>query len=164
MDMLGAKVEEELMELVLNLPEHIYSKLPKMQVHYFNNSPTAGRAIGTYRIELNRDLLGQHPGEMINETLPHELAHCIVHAIHDHRCKPHGAEWQDIMQLLGREPTRCHRMEQPNLKRKKQKRHAYECGCTIHMVTTAKHHKMIMKGQERSCNRCKGTLTYKDPQ
>lgn len=163
MDHLEAQVEEELMELVLNLPEHIYKKLPKIEVHYFSNSPTAGKSRGR-RIYLNRDLLRSHTAEQIYDTLPHELAHCIVRYTHYHRCKPHGAEWQDVMQLLGREPTVCHRMEQPNLKRKKQKRHAYECGCTIHRVTTAKHHKMVIKGQVRRCNRCKGTLTYKDPQ
>ena len=164
MDMLEAKVEEELMELVLNLPEHIYSKLPKMQVHYFNKSPTAGRAQGTCRIYLNRDLLHTHPAEQLYDTLPHELAHCIVHAIHDHRCKPHGAEWQDIMQLLGREPTRCHRMEQPDLVRKKQNRHTYVCACNEHHLSTTLHHQIIIKGRNRKCSRCKTPLTYKDSQ
>ena len=155
-------MESEISRCRKVLADHGYD-LPDIQIFYYKNSRVAGEAQGDRRIHINSDLLASHTEEMVKETVPHELAHCMVVQCSP-GAKPHGPEWQKFMRILGCEPTRCHDMKQPHLPRKRQKRHAYECACRIHMLTTAKHHAIIIKGRQRHCLKCKVTLTYKDPQ
>jgi SprT protein len=159
---LDSQVESEISRCRKVLVEYGYD-LPDIQTFYYKNSRVAGESQGINRIHINSDLLNSHTEEMVKDTVPHELAHCLVHQ-YSPGAKPHGPEWQRFMRLLGCEPVRCHEMEQPHLPRKRQKRHAYECACRIHMLTTAKHHNIILKGHGRHCTRCKTILTYKDPQ
>lgn len=61
-----------------------------------------------YRI--NEDLLRRYPVEMIQQTLPHEVAHAVVRHRNGDQAKQHGAEWQAVMREFGKVPERCHRM------------------------------------------------------
>ena len=94
-DQLEAQVQVIISEVVMNAPEHIKFP-PSWDTVFFSNSPTAGRAIGTCLIQLNRDLAKKYP-ENLRDTVIHEMAHCLVHLNYDHRCKPHGQEWQNMM-------------------------------------------------------------------
>jgi len=153
-----AKVEAIIAEVEMNAPQHTMFPCA-FRLRLFRNSPTAGRAIGTCSLEINADLAEQHP-ENLRDTVIHEIAHCLVHLNYDHKCKPHGSEWQDMMYRLGIEPERCHRMEQPNLVRKRHHRIAYHCSCHEHHLTTGKHNKIQIYGQIRTCNRCGDQLIY----
>lgn len=152
--------EVTLDECISRLPEKIRGEVMRPVISYFNNSPTAGRARGKRHLELNEDLLRQDTAEMLEQTLPHELAHLLVHQTCDYPTKPHGKEWRHFMALLGCAPDVCHRMEQPNLKRKRQSRHVYQCDCRSHDLTTTRHNKHIVDGQTFICRSCKGELIY----
>lgn len=154
--------ENILDECIGRLPKNYRDQLQRPVISYFRNSPTAGRARGKRHLELNQDLLEQDQDETLMETLPHELAHLLVHQTCDYPTKPHGREWQYFMELLGCDTTVCHRMEQPDLVRKKQHRHAYECSCMIHKVSSTKHNQMLFKGRGRKCTRCGSELVFKE--
>jgi len=151
-------VEVVIAEVLTNAPEHI--KFPcNFDLRLFRNSPTAGRAIGTNRLEINADLAEKYP-DGLRDTVIHEMAHCLVHLNYDRRCKPHGQEWQNMMYKLGVEPQRCHRMEQPDLVRKRHSTHHYRCGCGDHHLKTGRHNKHIVYGVTFTCRKCGTDLEY----
>ncbi len=74
----------------------------------------AGIACGTMRVNLNMILLEDNVTEMLNETIPHEIAHLVQYNKFDHKggnTQCHGAEWQEIMRKLGKKPTKTHTMD-----------------------------------------------------
>lgn len=64
-----------------------------------------GRARSSnWTVELNMPLLRGYPTKMLNDVIPHELAHLVQMEKFDTRGKktqPHGAEWQLIMRTVG---------------------------------------------------------------
>ena len=160
---LQAKCEFIVAEAVGNLPEGI--KWPQdlgFTYVFFRNSRMAGRARGTRRIEINADLAELYP-EQLRDTVLHELAHLLVHMNYGHRqprCKPHGPEWQDMMEILGVEPEVCHRMHQPDLKVRRHNTFPYQCGCRTHLIKTGRHNKIQMYGKSYRCRSCGDTLEY----
>ena len=159
------QAEQRLYEFIKDLPERVKFQVNlDIAITYFRRSRTGGRALGASQIELNEDLLEREPTEMLEQTLPHELAHCLTAATSP-GAKPHGPEWQYFMGVLGVEATRCHDMDVSDVPIKYHRRpHLYECGCMIHRVTTTKHNKMLFKGRTRRCTRCGNDLIFKESQ
>ena len=106
-------------------------------------------------ISLNKELLEKYPHEILDQTLPHEIAHCIQRQIYGYSVKPHGKEWQFIMRLFGKKPDRCHSMQTTKVRH--VKRYAYRCGCSVHMITSIKRNR-IENGSSYFCVRCRGRL------
>lgn len=76
---------------------------------------TAGRA--TYKenlIQINWHFLLHNEEYVINQTLPHEIAHLVSWQLWGREGAGHGAKWIEVMVKLGLEPSRCHSM---NLKK-----------------------------------------------
>lgn len=146
------QTESIINEAAGNLPEGI-----KVPAHFviteYRGSPVAGKAKGTNKIYINADLAEQYP-DQLRDTVLHELAHCLVHLNEPSRCKPHGVEWQDMMYLLGVQPETCHRMEQPDLVRKRHSDHHYRCGCQDHYLKAGRHNKHICFGVIYTCRGC----------
>lgn len=62
-------------------------------------------------IKFNRTLLLENPEEFIKQVVPHELAHLIVYQVFG-RVKPHGKEWQSVMEDLFQLPAEtCHQFD-----------------------------------------------------
>jgi SprT protein len=107
-------------------------------------------------IKLNGYLLETETDEMLNDTLPHEIAHIIARKAYGKVSRSHGWEWQTIMGILGVKPTRCHTMKtQPA--RIIERPHAYECSCKIHNLTNRLHNKILV-GSRRVCMKCKSLI------
>lgn len=95
----------------------------KLQTKYqVTNKPTLefkkiGKSAGYFIprdnvIVLNPDFYTNHADDMINNTLPHELAHAYAH-YHFRiklgmRIKVHGPSWASVMNFLGLPAERCH--------------------------------------------------------
>ena len=152
-----AKVESILNEAYMNMPEGV--KIPTIKLKLYRNSNCAGRAKGIHGMEINADLAEQHP-EQLRDTVLHELAHLMVHLNHDHRCKPHGREWQDMMYLLGVSPEVCHRMHQPDVPVIPHNTHHYRCACRDHYLKSGRHNKHICYGVQYRCRECGTDLEY----
>jgi SprT protein len=122
---------------------------------------TAGLAWPT-KIKLNTELLHnpEHYEEMLLQTLPHEIAHCIVFQRYGHRAQAHGYEWKQVMRLFGIPAHRTHNM--PAKKARVHPRpHHYQCGCALTYKLTNRMHTSILKGRRRYCTYCGEWLTYK---
>lgn len=62
----------------------------------------AGQAVrkwGTYRVRLNPLFCQQHPEDMMNDTIPHEVAHIVCFALKI--CDGHGKNWKGVAKKLG---------------------------------------------------------------
>ncbi|KKN67738.1 hypothetical protein LCGC14_0458860 [marine sediment metagenome] len=118
-------------------------------------------------IRLNPHILKEYEDDYINTTVAHEFAHLAVYHILGHRAKPHGREWKWMMRFLEAPPNRCSDynmqaiVENTSMKvrRKTARPYLYKCGCTEHRLTSNIHIKML-KGQRRSCLKCRQRITY----
>jgi len=121
-----------------------------------------GRAAGMFCwrgaeqfLRFNMDIAYNNAEHFLAQTVPHEVAHAVV------RCnwpsaKGHGAEWKEIMAVLGVPATRCHSYAcEPS---RKVQRHSYKCACKAWELTTNRHHKVLFKGQVYTCRNCHTAL------
>lgn len=118
---------------------------------------SAGRAhFKQNLIELNKELLGRHP-EHLEQTVVHEFAHLIAHAVFGHRLGGgHGYGWKRTMTILGFPADRCHDLEVSADKRRPHKIRAYvKCNCEngLHAIKTKLYNKIQVGGKYR-CKRC----------
>lgn len=113
---------------------------------------TAGMAYSSlWKIRYNLGLARDNYQDFIEETVPHEVAHLVADHYFEKRCK-HGKEWKQIMQLFGKEPTRCHNYDVEKHRVRRHKKYMYKCKCGDCQIGT-KHHNIIMKS--RGCVFCK---------
>ena len=52
--------------------------------------------------------LAVQEGPRFRETIAHEYAHAVTFARYGGSVRPHGREWQNLMQILGFAGDRCH--------------------------------------------------------
>lgn len=119
----------------------------------------AGRAISqkskerfTGHIQLNAELLLRETQEILQDTVPHEVAHLLAHYYFG-RVKAHGHEWQRVMRSLGRLPKRTHSM-QTTPARVVKAEYVYECRCRRRNLTAIRHKRVY------SCEVCGETLRF----
>jgi len=136
----------------------------------------AGMATGGREINLNMGFVAKYAQDMIEQTVPHEVAHCWLtaqrHPSHvrqpqiSYFCRtrrsPHGPEFMRVLGELGGRMERTHNYDVTDVQTKKQNRWEWKCkGCgKIFNVTTTLHNKML-RGQARfhpQCGRISGQL------
>lgn len=125
-----------------------------------------GRAAGMYRV-YNRDrvirynpyLFAKYFDDNIATTVPHEVAHYVVDLLYGiARVRPHGSEWQQVMLALGAEPSVTGRYDLAGIPIRRQQRHSYQCTCTRHDISTARHNKILRGKAHYYCRNCKSKL------
>lgn len=124
---------------------------------------TAGTAFCSVRkplvINLNVPLMLTNDN-FIEDTVPHEVAHLLAHH-YKRSCSPHGATWQMMMRLLGREPERLHNYATAPARYEAKVTYACDCG-PVHKVGT-KLHNEIQSGKGRICRNCRAQLVRHKP-
>ena len=87
-------------------------ELPHITVKFDLRGRSAGQAIrrgGEFSVRFNRDMmLNESWDHIINETVPHELAH-IVCFVNPNLGRNHDAGWNRVCRLLGGSGERCHK-------------------------------------------------------
>lgn len=106
----------------------------------------AGRKHGRWFIRLNRDLMATNPSQMMDEVIPHEVAHLVVMYLQSiGMCRrterPHGALWKTVCKRLGGNGERCHSMEVQRVR--KTKVYAYNIDGTILWVSATRHNRIM---------------------
>lgn len=155
--MVEAKVAKAMHLLQAFLPEH---SLRRPTVTYDLRGHHAGYARSSNNnIRLNLDLLLNETtrDEILNETIPHEVAHIVQRQIWPNS-KSHGKEWKRLMWYLGLEPTRCHTMQtKAARKRTPQARYAYYCSCPnrTHFISQTRHNRIQRGTQTYKCKYCR---------
>jgi SprT protein len=74
----------------------------------------AGTANHKMMIEINMVLFRDNIDHILNETIPHEIAHLIHYDKFDREgalAHGHGAEWREVMRLLGKVPNKFHNLD-----------------------------------------------------
>lgn len=125
---------------------------------------TAGmfKTIGTRRmIRYNPWIFAKYFEENLRDTVPHEVAHFIVHEVYPRRgVKPHGPEWQDLMARFNANPGVTFDFDLAGVPQRQQAKHRYHCGCQLHEVSTTRHNR-AQRGRVRyQCVTCAGSLVY----
>ena len=127
-----------------------------------------GAAAGMFRIQGRRReirynpwIFAKHYAENLASTVPHEVAHYIVHELYGlRRVKPHGAEWRALMAAFGADDAVTFDLDLEGVPRQRQRTHAYRCGCRLHQISTTRHNR-VQSGRGRyQCRFCNGQLRY----
>jgi SprT protein len=108
---------------------------------------------GTCMIRYNLALLDRHGEAFLRDTVPHETAHYVAYRLHGRGIRPHGAEWRNIMQLFGADPSRCHDYDVAGLSARRLRTYTYHCNCGPHQLSSIRHNRII-RGQRYLCRRC----------
>jgi len=125
-----------------------------------------GRAAGMYKvinsermIRYNPYLFAKYFEDNVATTVPHEVAHYVVDMLYGaSSVKPHGLEWQRVMRSFGTEPRATASYDLSGIPVRRQKRHAYQCACTLHSISTARHNRILGGKARYYCRNCNTAL------
>ena len=93
------------------------------EIRFDINGMCAGEAwLGEWILRFNPEFLETEYKDMIEDTVPHEVAHLLAAEIHGKYVKAHGFEWGGICYMLGiRKVTRCHKYDTTAIRERKRK-------------------------------------------
>ena len=151
------------------------------KVTYDLRGRTAGQAWhGKNLVRLNAVLLNDNQDEMVNDTVPHEVAHLIDFTVNPRdggrtlqftqggprmtraSRAPHGPSWQAIMRLFGRAPTRTHQMD--TTRARTTATYVYVCPtCLAEIHCGPRHHGRLQRGasfRRKACRHSFGRVDY----
>ncbi|KKM61213.1 hypothetical protein LCGC14_1534020 [marine sediment metagenome] len=173
--MVDQKLQERVAEKIrecLDIAEQRFDRsFQTPEISYKLRGLVAGQANSRlWRIRINSILLQENTDDMLNSTVPHEVAHLIADKVYGH-IRSHGAEWKSVMRLLGISPNRCHRYDTTNSRVKVNVKHkfCYKCNCRdMIIVGPVRHRKMqsrfsMNKNSGYRCCSCKGYLVFVKP-
>lgn len=110
-------------------------------------------------IRFNPVLLQENGQEFIQQVVPHELAHVLVHQLFG-RIAPHGKEWKMVMeQVFGVPAETYHCFDTASVA---GKQFPYECGCQTHWLSVRRHNAIVRDQRHYVCKLCKQLLTFKE--
>jgi len=125
---------------------------------------TAGmfRAHGRKReIRYNPWIFSKYFRENLEGTVPHEVAHYIVHELYGlGKVKPHGEQWLALMRYFGANPEVTFKLDLEGIPQRRQRTHAYRCRCREHEVSSTRHNRVLRGKGQYLCRYCKGELFY----
>jgi SprT protein len=127
-----------------------------------------GRAAGMFKSIGKRRLIRYNPWifakyyeENLRDTVPHEVAHYIVHELYPRRAtKPHGSAWKKLMAKFGADAGVTFDLNLDGVPQRNQQTHRYCCGCQLHEVSTTRHNRVQRRRMRYQCCSCGGLLVY----
>ncbi|CAA0101439.1 Protein SprT [Halioglobus japonicus] len=127
-----------------------------------------GRSAGMFKVIGKRRLIRYNPWifakyyeENLRDTVPHEVAHYIVHEVYPRRStKPHGQAWKNLMAEFGADPDVTFDRDLDGVPQRSQRTHRYYCGCQLHEVSTTRHNRVQRRRMRYHCCSCDGLLVY----
>jgi SprT protein len=127
-----------------------------------------GSSAGMFRVQrrhcqirYNPWLFAKYFDDNLASTVPHEVAHYIVHTLYSPiRKLPHGAEWKAVMTAFDTEPAVTGNYDLSGIPQRRQRRFNYRCDCRQHQLSTRRHNKIINGNSSYLCRYCRGQLNY----
>jgi len=143
------------------------TRLPYLPVTFDLRGKCAGmyKAVGDHRlIRYNPWIFAKYFKESFSNTVPHEVAHYVVHTIWGSKgVKPHGQEWRDTMLALGVSPRVTNNYDLTDVPQRNYRRYRYRCDCKTHELTIIRHQKIVHQGARYYCKSCHGILKRDQP-
>lgn len=141
------------------------------EVRYDLIGRSAGQAVydqfgkSPYVIRVNPVLLNENESYIVNQTVPHEMAHVVVYQFYLARgiqVKGHGNEWKRVMRYFGLEPDRCHSLDTTTIRAiRGGVEYHFNCGCVGKVYKLSKHkYNKYVSGISYRCPRCKVQLKF----
>jgi len=162
------RIEDKILETLLLLQARYTKANLEIPTWRWNKmGRIAGKAHYTGNlIELNPDYIANHLDQLINQTLPHEIAHLAAVKIYGLQLgRGHGRFWKSVMYSLspmGVQVKRCHDYSLDGVSKVRPRPYEYVCRCKDKTFNlTANIHNKIQRGSIRHCVRCKATITLK---
>jgi len=140
--------------------------LPEALIDFSLRGRCAGQARvdrnGHTSLRINQQLLAENLDDFLKSTIPHEVAHLVVNwkaRKKRQRPRPHGPEWQVVMQnCFGLEPVRCHAYVTTPA-RVVPRDYRYACSCREHQLTSIMHNR-ISRSYQALCRACRTPLKF----
>ncbi|MGL5726230.1 MAG: SprT-like domain-containing protein [Plesiomonas sp.] len=171
---LQQQVLQRLQNCIALAEQQLHYAIPTPALNYRQRGMTAGSAhLQQWEIRLNPVLLAENGQSFIDEVIPHEVAHLLVH-LHfiqrnvgqertptNTRCRtrvsPHGQEWRWMMQtILGQPAKRTHSFNVSSLR---GATFPYQCSCQQHALTVRRHNRILRQQTQYRCVHCGEILT-----
>lgn len=127
-----------------------------------------GRTAGMFKlvgrrgwIRYNPWIFGKYFEENLCDTVPHEVAHFVVHELYGSRgIKPHGRQWRGVMEHFGADQGVTFNLDLEGVPQRQQRTHPYRCGCRVHDVSSTRHNRVLRGQGSYYCRLCGGGLAY----
>lgn len=100
------------------------------------------KGLTEYRLRFNREAIEKHWDEMVNKTIPHEVAHLIAWMCPQLRASGHNKVWKRICVELGGTGRRCHNYDLTPAR--KTKKYLYNVNGAEYKVGSRVHNKIQM--------------------
>lgn len=107
-------------------------------------------------IRFNPILLKDNQAHFLKHVTGHEIAHWAVFQYYG-RVKPHGREWQDLMQQGLHLPA--NRLHDYNVTKVAGPTFRYQCQCQTHLLSIRRH-RAALKGRQYQCRNCHQQLVF----
>jgi SprT protein len=128
----------------------------------------AGRTAGMFKLVGRRGWIRYNPWifakyyeENLKDTVPHEVAHYIVHELYGTRgIKPHGRQWRAVMEHFGADQGVTFDLDLEGIPQRQQRTHPYRCGCRVHDVSSTRHNRVLQGVGRYRCRICGSDLSY----
>jgi len=98
----------------------------------------------------------------LDEVFTHEFAHIVTFLLYG-RCRPHGSRFYFVCKELFPQNfiavARASKRLEVELKSARElKRYEYRCSCSLHMLSSIRHNKVLKKRAAYRCKKCGGEL------
>lgn len=151
---------------VLDLAERMYGVKIQPTVSFHLRGRVAGLAgcricagVKTYSLKFNCELIeSKHFDDMMQDTVPHEIAHLIAWSRPDLAARGHNAAWKRICVALGGTGARCHTYDVVV-----RGRWDYLTDLGNKVSITKKHHAHVQSGATLSFKRGLGKICKLSP-
>ena len=165
---IGAERQQE----VLQRTEYFIARAESIFEYQFERIPVlfdlSGTSAGMFRIKgevcqirFNPWIFAKYFEDNLRDTVPHEVAHYIVHAVYgERRIKPHGWQWLQLMELFGADPEVTFSQDLSGIPQRRQRTHPYRCSCRRHELSSTRHNRVQRRKGEYQCLSCSDVLVY----
>lgn len=118
-------------------------ELEDTEISYDLKGQCAGQAIhrqGNYSLRFNLEAIEKDFDEMVNETIPHEVAHLVCY-VRPSLGRNHNRGWKSVCQKLGGNADRTHSIELSRARKVKRFVYILDDGSEL-KLTKGKHQKV----------------------
>lgn len=159
-----SEVEQRTEEFIVRAESIFARRFDRVPVLFDLRGRAAGmfKVVGRHRmIRYNPWIFAKYFDENLRDTVPHEVAHYIVHEVYPRRAtKPHGQAWKSLMASFGADPGVTFNLNLDGVPQRSQRKHRYYCGCQVHAVSTTRHNRIQARRVRYHCCKCAGLLCY----